>query len=128
GSGRRPVVDIRVDLETLVGLAERAGEIPGWGPVIADIARRLVEQQPDGEWRGVVTDPDTGAVLADGTTRRRPTAAQRRYLQAPPDDMLQPAVSNAGASFRHRPQPSVGPGRGHRSREPGPGLPPRPHA
>ncbi|HLU32192.1 MAG TPA: DUF222 domain-containing protein [Acidimicrobiia bacterium] len=82
GSGRRPVVDIRVDLETLVGLAERAGEIPGWGPVIADIARRLVDQQPDGEWRVTVTDPDTGAVLADGTTRRRPTAAQRRYLEA----------------------------------------------
>lgn len=81
-SGRRPVVDIRVDLPTLVGLAERAGEIPGWGPVIADVARRLVERQPDGEWRVVVTDPDTGAVLADGTTRRRPTAAQRRYLEA----------------------------------------------
>jgi hypothetical protein len=82
GSGRRPVVDIRVDLETLIGLADKAGEIPGWGPVIADIARRLVAQQPDGEWRVVVTDPDTGAVLADGTTSRRPTAAQRRYLHA----------------------------------------------
>jgi hypothetical protein len=82
GWGRRPVVDIRVDLETLLGLAERAGEIPGWGPVIADIARQLVDQQPDGEWRVVVTDPDTGAVLADGTTSRRPTTAQRRYLQA----------------------------------------------
>jgi hypothetical protein len=82
GSGRRPVVDIRVDLATLVGLADRAGEIPGWGPVIADIARQLVDQQQDGEWRVVVTDPDTGAVLADGTTKRRPSAAQRRHLQA----------------------------------------------
>lgn len=82
GSGRRPLVDIRVDLETLIGLADRAGEIPGWGPVIADIARQVAERQPDGEWRVVVTDPDTGAVLADGTTRRRPTAAQRRYLEA----------------------------------------------
>lgn len=82
GSGRRPLVDIRVDLETLVGLAEKAGEIPGWGPVIADIARQIVERQPDGEWRVTVTDPDTGAVLADGTTKRRPTAAQRRYLEA----------------------------------------------
>jgi hypothetical protein len=81
-SGRRPVVDIRVDLETLIGLAERAGEIPGWGPVISDIARQIVDRQADGEWRVTVTDPDTGAVLADGTTSRRPTAAQRRYLQA----------------------------------------------
>jgi hypothetical protein len=33
-------VDITVDLTTLTGLSEVPGEIPGWGPVIADIARR----------------------------------------------------------------------------------------
>ncbi len=81
-SRRRAMVDIRVDLATLVGLDERSGEIPGWGPVIADVARQAVEQQPDGEWRVVVTDPDTGAVLWDGTTRRRPTATQRRWVEA----------------------------------------------
>jgi hypothetical protein len=50
--------------------------------VISDIARQIVDRQADGEWRVTVTDPDTGAVLADGTTTRRPTAAQRRYLEA----------------------------------------------
>ncbi|CAN5883766.1 HNH endonuclease signature motif containing protein [soil metagenome] len=79
---RRPTVDIHVDLPTLLGLNDRAGEIPGWGPVIADIARQAVHQQPDGEWRVVVTDPDNGAVLWNGTTRRRPTATQRRYVEA----------------------------------------------
>ena len=35
------VVDITVDLATLTGLSEVPGEIPGWGPVIADIARQV---------------------------------------------------------------------------------------
>lgn len=82
GRGRRSSVDIRIDLATLMGFAERAGEIPGWGPVIADIARQAVEQQPDGEWRVTVTDPDTGNVTWNGTTRRRPTTGQRRHVEA----------------------------------------------
>lgn len=77
----RPKIDIRVPLTTLLELDEQAGEIPGWGPVIADIARQAVERSPDGTWRVAVTDPDTGAILWDGTTKRRPTAAQRRYLE-----------------------------------------------
>ncbi len=81
-SHRAPVVDIRVDLPTLMGLDDNAGEIPGWGPVIADIARQAVERQPNGEWRVVVTDPDSGNVLWDGTTRRRPTDLQRRWVEA----------------------------------------------
>ncbi|MCZ6455928.1 MAG: hypothetical protein O6650_01630 [Actinobacteria bacterium] len=36
----RAMVDIRVDLETLTGLTENPGELAGFGPVIADIARR----------------------------------------------------------------------------------------
>jgi hypothetical protein len=77
----RPKVDISVSLTTLLELDEKPGEIPGWGPVIADIARQAVEQSPDGTWRVAVTDPDSGAVLWDGTTKRRPTAAQRRYVE-----------------------------------------------
>jgi hypothetical protein len=80
-SGRRGVVDIHVDLETLVGLADRAGEIAGWGPVIADIARQVTADQQDAEWRATVID-DTGRVTWNGTTRRRPTAAQARHVQA----------------------------------------------
>lgn len=81
-SSPRGVVDIRVDLSTLIGLDENPGEIPGWGPVIADIARQVAARQQDGEWRITVTDPDSGAVSWDGTTRRRPTVAQKRYVQA----------------------------------------------
>ncbi|MGH8911184.1 MAG: DUF222 domain-containing protein [Acidimicrobiia bacterium] len=79
---RRGGVEIRVKLTTLLGLDENAGEIAGWGPVIADLARRIVERQAGSQWRLIVTDPDTGAPVYSGVTRRRPTASQRRHVQA----------------------------------------------
>ncbi|HVR78669.1 MAG TPA: DUF222 domain-containing protein [Acidimicrobiia bacterium] len=75
------MVDIRVDLATLAGLTESPGEIPGWGPVTADIARQVVEGQRDAEWRITVTGEE-GEVVHAGTTRRRPTADQRRQVEA----------------------------------------------
>ena len=75
-------VDLRVDLETLAGLAEAPGDLAGMGPVIADIARQVASAQVDGEWRFTITDPDTGLAVHDGTTRRRPTASQRRTVEA----------------------------------------------
>ena len=82
GCGRRGVIDLRVDLATLTRLSESPGEISGYGPVVADIARRVAATQVGSVWRVAVTDPDDGAVLWDGTTRRRPTGAQRRYVEA----------------------------------------------
>ena len=80
-SGSGAVVDIRVDLTTLTGLDDNPAEIPGWGPVIADIARQVVDEQERAQWQVTVTD-DTGKVVHTGTTRRRPTAAQRRTVGA----------------------------------------------
>ena len=77
----RGVVDITVNLQTLIGLAEEPGEIPGWGPVVSDLARQIADQQQDSEWRYTVVDRE-GAVVADGVTRRRPTASQRRNVEA----------------------------------------------
>lgn len=78
----RGVVDIQVDLETLMGLADTAGELGGYGPVIADVARQVVAQQERGEWRFTVTHPQSGRPIHSGTTRRRPKAAERRHVQA----------------------------------------------
>jgi hypothetical protein len=75
-------VDITVDLATLTGLSEVPGEIPGWGPVISDIARQVAVANDRGEWRISVTDPDTGNVVWNGTTRRRPSVTERRYVLA----------------------------------------------
>ena len=71
-----------VGLETLLNLNDQPGHLNGYGPVIADIARQTVEQQHDAEWRFTVTNPETGAVLHNGLTRRRPTTTQRRHVEA----------------------------------------------
>jgi hypothetical protein len=73
---------LHADLDTLVGLAAHPGKLNGYGPVIADIARQVAEEQQDTEWRWSITDPATSQLLYDGVTRRRPNAALRRHVQA----------------------------------------------
>ncbi|MEE8489061.1 MAG: HNH endonuclease signature motif containing protein [Acidimicrobiia bacterium] len=77
----RAMVDIRVDLETLTGLTENPGELAGFGPVIADIARRVTAEQESAEWRWTVVD-DNNQVVDTGITTRRPTTAQKRHVSA----------------------------------------------
>jgi hypothetical protein len=84
-SGPRPAggsVDIQVDLTTLTKLTDHAGELAGYGPVIADIARQVTQEQGTAEWRFTVTHPETGYPIHTGVTRRRPTARQRREVEA----------------------------------------------
>ncbi|HEX5348849.1 MAG TPA: DUF222 domain-containing protein [Pseudonocardiaceae bacterium] len=68
---RRVGVEVRVGLATLLGRDQHPGEIPGWGPVPAGIARTMVAAQRAAEWRFAITDP-TGQLLLAGITRRRP--------------------------------------------------------
>jgi hypothetical protein len=80
GSGsEKALVDIRVDLTTLLELDDHPGEIPGWGPVIADITRQLVSDSQKAEWRTAVDHE--GRVLDVITTKRRPTKAQKRIVE-----------------------------------------------
>jgi len=79
GSG---IVDVRVDLDTLTALADHPGELAGYGPVVADIARQVADGNADAEWHYAVTDTQTGQIIHNGITRRRPTAGQRRYVEA----------------------------------------------
>lgn len=81
GRAGKGTVDLHVDLTTLTRLSEDPGELAGFGPVIADIARQVTEQQQGSTWRWTVTDPETGLVTHHGTTRRRPTAGQRRLVE-----------------------------------------------
>ena len=78
-NGSKGVIDLRVDVETLTGMTDTPGELGGYGPVIADIARQIALNHPDAEWRFTLTD--TGQPVATGTTRRRPTATQRRAIE-----------------------------------------------
>lgn len=79
--GKKAVVDIRVDLTTLAGLNNSPGDLGGYGPVIADIARQVAEDQTDQSWRYTITDPVTGLPVDGGILRRRPNRRQRRITE-----------------------------------------------
>jgi hypothetical protein len=81
GPDKKGSVSIQVDLSTLAGLDEHPGELGGYGPVIADIARQITEEQADSEWRYTITT-DEGQMVHNGTTRRRPTTNQTRQVEA----------------------------------------------
>ncbi len=76
----RGVVDITVGLRTLMQMAEDPGELGGWGPVVAEIARAVADAQQDCTWQATVTD-DNGDPYAVAL-RRRPTASQARQVRA----------------------------------------------
>jgi hypothetical protein len=76
------VINMTVDLDTLAGLTDHPGELNGFAPIISDIARQVAADQPDAQWRWTVTDTETGQPVHSGTTRRRPTASQRRAIES----------------------------------------------
>lgn len=68
--GRAACVGVTVPASTLLGLDDAPGELDGYGPVTADVARRIAA---DGVWRRLLTDPVSGALLDLGSTRYRPS-------------------------------------------------------
>jgi hypothetical protein len=78
---RKGVVDIQVPLTTLIGLTDFPGDLAGYGPVIADIARQVIADQPDATWRFSVYDR-LGNLLDHGITRRRPKAEDAAFIRA----------------------------------------------
>jgi hypothetical protein len=75
------VVDISIDLKTLAELSDAPGDLAGYGPVIADIARQVTRSQQNSEWRTTVTNK-SGNIIHVGTTNRRPTLTMKRLIQA----------------------------------------------
>ncbi len=70
--GRPVAVQVAVAASTLAGLDEAPGELTGYGPVTAQVARALAG---DATWRRILTDPATGTVLDVGATTYRPPQA-----------------------------------------------------
>ena len=97
-------IHITVDLATLTALSEEPGELAGYGPVIADIARHTTRTLTDSLWTFTVTDPVTGLPVVDGHTRRRPTASQRRRVQRRSDRCIAPGcrMPAIGLDLDHR--------------------------
>jgi hypothetical protein len=70
-------VHVTVPLTTLLGLSADPGDLEGYGPIPAELARELAQ---NATWRRIVTDPVDGTVLDVGR-RRYPSAALARHVQ-----------------------------------------------
>jgi hypothetical protein len=75
------VVELTVDLATLAGLNDDPGELAGYGPVIADVARQIADTQQQATWRVSVYNT-LGRLVHHGITRRRPTPAVAAHVVA----------------------------------------------
>lgn len=73
-------VGLQVRLSTLARLDDQPGELAGYGPVLADIARQTALRQAKDRWTFVVRDDD-GRVIHTGVTRRRPKIQTRRDVE-----------------------------------------------
>jgi uncharacterized protein DUF222 len=79
---RRGVVDLHLELSTLMCLNDNPGVIPGYGPVIAEIARKVAhDQETHPAWMYSITDED-GNLLHHGPIRRRPNATETAFVKA----------------------------------------------
>ncbi|TDO46520.1 uncharacterized protein DUF222 [Kribbella sp. VKM Ac-2571] len=76
---RRPHIEVVVPASTLLGLDDDPAELTGYGPIPADLARRIAT---DGTWRRLLTDPTNGTVLEASTTRHDPGALVTETLLA----------------------------------------------
>ncbi|BCB91062.1 hypothetical protein Psuf_083750 [Phytohabitans suffuscus] len=74
-------VELVVPLAALAGLCQQPGQIKGWGPVLAEIAAKLADQQRERPWRYTVVD-DKGVVVGHGRLRRRPPAGMAALVRA----------------------------------------------
>ncbi len=77
---KRLDTQVVIDAATLFGLADHPGEIIGYGPIPAELARLLAADSQG--WRRLVTDPVTGYLLDYGHRTYTPPAALREYVLA----------------------------------------------
>ena len=78
--GRRPTVQVSVALSTLLGVDDQPGELDGYGPIPAGVARRMAGD-PSGVWRRLVTDP-LGQLVDYGRSTYRPPQDLTDYVIA----------------------------------------------
>ena len=77
---RRPLtVNVTIDLPTLLGLAENPGQLAGYGPIPAAVARELAS---DAKWKRFITEPQTGNLLDFGRESYEPPQHLKDFLIA----------------------------------------------
>lgn len=74
--GRPVTAFVVIDLPTAIGLAEHPAQLRGYGPIPAAVGRAIIRDA--GSWRILITDAQTGRLLA--VDRYRPGQALRDLL------------------------------------------------
>jgi len=78
-TGPAAQVNVTVSASSLLGLTQEPGELAGYGPIPAEVAREIAG---DATWRRLLTDPASGTLLDYGRTRYRPPAALAEFVRA----------------------------------------------
>jgi hypothetical protein len=74
-------VGVTVPMDALLGRSEQPGELAGYGPIPATVARRMATNA-GAVWRRLLTDPLDGGLLDYGRTTYRPPANLNDYVRA----------------------------------------------
>jgi hypothetical protein len=74
--GEPAAVQVTVPASALFGLSENPGELAGYGPIPAPLARQLAA---DGRWRAVLTDA-AGVAVGVGSRSYRPSRSLARLI------------------------------------------------
>jgi Domain of unknown function (DUF222) len=80
GDSGAPVAQVKVVVPaaTLLGVDDQPGELAGYGPIPAAVAREI---SADATWRRLLTDPTSGALLDHGRTTYKPPAALADFVR-----------------------------------------------
>jgi hypothetical protein len=103
--GRRPEIGVLVPITTLLGVDDQPGQLPGYGPLPASVARRIAA---GGVWRRILTDPVTGRGPRLRHHPLHPAPGAGRLPGRPRPHLPRPGLRPARARLRHRPHPGGG--------------------
>ncbi len=88
--GQRPHILVTVAATTLLGLDQLPGHLDGYGAIPAHVARKIAAV---GEWRRLLTDPTSGALLDVGRKTYIPPGALRDFVLTRDRTCTQPTCS-----------------------------------
>jgi hypothetical protein len=80
-AARAGTVSVAIDAATLFCLNDHAADLAGFGPIAAEVARRVIDEQAANlVWRMRITHD--GQLISEHRLHRRPTAEQLAYVRA----------------------------------------------
>ena len=75
---RRPAqILVTAPASVLLGASQAPADLHGYGPITAGMARQIAT---DADWRRILLDPGSGAVVDVGRTTSQPPASLVRHL------------------------------------------------